>query len=142
MGTPIIKDAENKVQETLGVGELIKKYIIDIDKTKRLLKEQKQMHKDAFEGDKEYHEEDMKIKDLTKKKNAIKNIILKTPPMEAVTAKVKELQAELSDMQDALSRYIQEHVRQTGQTMIEGNDGEMYEMVPVYKLRKKKHDGH
>lgn len=128
---------DEKIQQVLGVAELIKRYMGDIEKTKAQLKEQKQMYKDAFEGDKEYHDENEKVKEINRKKKAIQDRLVKTPAMEAVTSKVKNLTEELKDMQVALSGYIQEHIRQTGQTMIEGNDGEMYEMVPVYKLRKK-----
>lgn len=125
-------------QSVVGVGELIRRYIADIDHVKGVLKEQKQMQKDAFQNDKEYHDEEEKAKEIKRKQNTIRTRLLKAPALEAVTAKIKELQEQSKDMQAALSGYLQEHVRQTGQTMIEGNDGEMYEMVPVYRLRKKR----
>ncbi len=115
--------------------------INDYDKTmgelKAQLREQKQMVKDALEGDQEYHEISEKVKALNKEKNAIKQRILKTPAVETVMAKVKDLQIELKDMEDKLSGYLQEYQRMAGTSVIEGTDGELRQIVPVYHLVKK-----
>jgi seryl-tRNA synthetase len=115
--------------------------INDYDKTmgelKAQLKEQKSMVKDAFENDQEYHEIAEKAKELTRQKNAIKQRILKTPAVEAVMAKVKDLQTDLKDMEDKMSGYLQEYQRVSGTNVIEGTDGELRQIVPVYKLVKK-----
>lgn len=115
--------------------------INDYDKTmgelKEQLREQKQMMKDAFEGDQEYHELSEKAKELTRKKNAIKQRILKTPAVETVMAKVNEMQTELKDMDDKLSGYLQEFQRVAGTNVIEGTDGELRQIVPVFRLVKK-----
>lgn len=115
--------------------------INDYDKTMRELKEQlreqKQMVKDALEGDQEYHEFSEKVKELNRQKTAIKQRILKTPAVETVMAKVKDLQTELKDMDDKLSGYLQEYQRVAGTNVIEGTDGELRQIVPVYRLVKK-----
>lgn len=115
--------------------------INDYDKTmgelKAQLREQKQMVKDALEGDQEYHELSEKVKALNREKNAIKQRILKTPAVETVMAKVKDLQAEIKDMEDKLSGYLQEYQRVAGTSVIEGTDGELRQIVPVYRLVKK-----
>jgi seryl-tRNA synthetase len=115
--------------------------INDYDKTmielKAQLKEQKKMVKDAFEGDQEYHELSEKSKELTRQKNAIKQRIMKTPAVETVMVKVKDLQAELKDMEDKLSGYLQEYQRVAGTNVIEAPDGELRQIVPVYRLVKK-----
>ena len=115
--------------------------INDYDKTmielKAQLKEQKKMVKDAFEGDQEYHELSEKSKELTRQKNAIKQRIMKTPAVETVMVKVKDLQAELNDMEDKLSGYLQEYQRVAGTNVIEAPDGELRQIVPVYRLVKK-----
>ncbi len=115
--------------------------INDYDKTmgelKEQLREQKQMVKDAFEGDQEYHELSEKAKELNRQKNAIKQRILKTPAVEIVMTKVKDLQTELKDMDDKLSGYLQEYQRIAGTNVIEGTDGELRQIIPVYRLVKK-----
>lgn len=115
--------------------------INDYDKTmgelKEQLREQKQMVKDALEGDHEYHEISEKVKELNRQKTAIKQKILKTPAVETVMAKVRDMQTELKDMEDKLSGYLQEYQRVAGTNVIEGTDGELRQIVPVYRLVKK-----
>ncbi|MBI3366392.1 hypothetical protein HY041_02065 [Candidatus Roizmanbacteria bacterium] len=115
--------------------------INDYDKTmgelKEQLKEQKSTVRDAFEGDQEYHELSEKVKELNRQKNTIKQRILKTPAVETVMSKAKDLQVELKDMEDKLSGYLQEYQRIAGTSVIEGTDGELRQIVPVYRLVKK-----
>jgi len=121
----------------LDLTTLINDYDKTMNELKEQLREQKQMVKDAFEGDQEYHELSEKVKNLTKEKNAIKQRILKTPAIETVMAKVKDMQTELKDMDDKLSGYLQEYQRIAGTNVIEGTDGELRQIVPVYRLVKK-----
>lgn len=121
----------------LDLTTLINDYSRTIDSLKSQLKIQRQMVKDAFENDQQYHEMSDKVKSLNREKNAIKQRILKTPAAEAAMAKAKELQDELRDMDDKLSGYLQEYQRISGTNVIEGSDGELRQIVPVYRLVKK-----
>lgn len=116
---------------------IINRYEVDIAKVKDSLKMQSGMFKDAFNGDAEFHDMDMKVKEMNKQKNAIKQRILKTPAMEAVVAKIDELKSELKDAQETLSGYLEEYQRVSGTNIIEGENGEIKEIVPVYKLVKR-----
>lgn len=116
---------------------LINDYSHTLDEIKGKLREQRQMVKDAFENDQQYHELSEKVKNLNKEKNAIKQRILKTPVAAAATVKIKELQTEVKDMEDKLSGYLQEFQRVSGTNVIEGADGELRQIVPVYRLVKK-----
>lgn len=117
---------------------IINRYAADIDKVKGSLKEKNAMFKDAFEGDAKYHEQDVKVKDLNKLKNAEKQRILKTPAMEALTAQVNDLKMEIKDMQDLLSGYLEQYQKVSGTNVIETEEGEIREIVPVFKLVKRK----
>lgn len=117
---------------------IINRYAADIDKVKGSLKEKSAMFKDAFEGDAKYHEQDMKVKDLNKLKNAEKQRILKTPAMEALTAQVNDLKMEVKDMQDLLSGYLEQYQKVSGTNVIETEEGEIREIVPMFKLVKRK----
>lgn len=127
----------NSAMSMLDLSSLINDYVRTIDEAKKQLKEQRQMVKDTFENDQQYHELSEKVKTLNKEKNAIKQNLLKTPASEAAQAKMRDLQAELKDMDDKLSGYLQEYQRVAGTNIIEGTDGEIRQIVPVYKLVKK-----
>lgn len=116
---------------------IINRYSVDIDKIKDGLKMQNGMYKDAFSGDAQFHELDQKAKELNRQKNAIKQKVLQTPAMQAVTAKIDELKSELKDAQETLSGYLEEYQRVSGTNIIEGENGEIKEIVPVYRLVKR-----
>lgn len=116
---------------------IINRYEADIAKVKDNLKMQNGMFKDAFGGDAEFHDIDMKVKEIKKQQNAIKQRILKTPAMEAVVAKILDLKSELKDAQETLSGYLEEYQRVSGTNILEGENGEIKEIVPVYKLVKR-----
>ncbi len=127
---------DNKMS-MLDLSSLINDYVKTIEDAKKQLKEQRQMVKDTFENDQQYHELSEKAKTLNREKNAIKQKLLKTPAAEAALVKMNDLQSELKDMDDKLSGYLQEYQRVAGTNIIEGTDGEIRQIVPVYKLVKK-----
>ena len=128
----------DEVQKTnLNIVELttiINRYEADMKKTKDDLKIQNGMMRDAIEGDAAYHELDIQMKDLKKKMNEIKQRIMKTPAMEAVVAKIEEKKEELKDAKEMLSGYLEEYQRVTGTNVIEGENGEIKEIVSEHKL--------
>lgn len=121
----------------IDLSSLINDYVKTIDDSRKELREQRQMVKDTFENDQEYHELSEKVKAMNKNKTAIKQKLLKTPAAEAALVKMQDLQTELKDMEDKLSGYLQEYQRVSGTNIIEGNDGEIRQIVPVYRLVKK-----
>lgn len=129
---------QKKGLDIVNLGELIKKHLSDIERLKAQIREQKTMSDDAFSQDATYHENDQKVKDLTKVRTAVKQKILKTPALEAITVKIKGYKDELKDAQSALSGYLQEYYRVSGSRSIENNQGELLEIVPVFKLVKRK----
>lgn len=121
----------------LDLSSLINDYVKTLDEVKSQLREQRQMVKDTFENDQEYHELSEKVKVLNKSKTAVKQKLLKTPAAEAALVKMQDLQTEMRDMEEKLSSYLQEYQRVSGTNMIEGYDGAIREIVPVYRLVKK-----
>jgi len=116
---------------------LINRYESDMKKMRDNLKIQSGMLRDAVEGDAAYHELDVQSKDLNKKKSEIKQKVMKTPAMEAVVAKIDEFKSELNDAKEMLSGYLEEYQRVSGTNIIEGENGEIKEIVPMYKLVKR-----
>ena len=137
-----VEDAELVTSQPAGMNiveltALINRYESDMKKMKDNLKIQSGMLRDAVEGDAAYHELDVQSKDLQKKKTEIKQKVVKTPAMEAVLAKVEEYKSELKDAKDMLSGYLEEYQRVAGTNIIEGENGEIKEIIPQYRLVKR-----
>lgn len=116
---------------------LINRYEGDMKKMRDNLKIQAGMLRDAVEGDAGYHELDVQSKDLQKKKTEIKQKVMKTASMEAVVAKIEEYKGEIKDAKDMLSGYLEEYQRVAGTNIIEGENGEIKEIIPQYRLVKR-----
>lgn len=128
------KDEANLVIQLEG---LIKNHISQIDKLRIELSEQKAMLSDTFEGDTTYKEHAEAAKAAAKVKSATKAEILKRPSVATIAEKVKSLSSQMKELQGALSDYLGEFNRLSGITEIEGEDGELREIVYVAKLVKK-----
>ena len=115
----------------------INRYESDMKKMRDNLKIQSGMLRDAVEGDAGFHELDVQSKDLQKKKNEIKQKTMKTLAMEAVVAKIEEYKSEMKDAKEMLSGYLEEYQRVAGTNIIEGENGEIKEIVPQYRLVKR-----
>ncbi len=129
---------ETPAMEVANLSSLINRYLVDIEKIKQQLKTQREMFNGAIENDKAYQEQSQQVKELTQKRNAVKQTIVKQPAIAAVVEKQKELKREAKDLQDALSRYLERYQQVAKTNIIEGEDGEIREIVPVYKLVKKR----
>ncbi len=128
---------EKSSLSVLDLSTLINDYMKTTKEMKEQLKTQKQMLKDSLMNDKSYHDYTERIKALTKEKSARKQLIVKEPAVEAVIAKVQELQGDLKDLEEKLSAYLQEYQRVSGTTTFEDANGELMQIVPVYKLVKR-----
>lgn len=116
---------------------LINRYESDMKKMRDNLKIQSGMLRDAVEGDAAYHDVDVQSKDIQKKKTEIKQRVMKTPSMEAVVAKIEEYKGEIKDAKEMLSGYLEEYQRVAGTNIIEGENGEIKEIIQQYRLVKR-----
>ena len=115
----------------------IKEHIASIDKSKIELKKLKEMLSDMFSNDPTYQEHDKTVKEAAKIRTKTKSELLKQPAAAALNRKVKDMSSELKDLQNALSDYLREYQRLSGSNEIEGDDGEVREIVYVAKLVKR-----
>lgn len=127
----------NDATVLLSLESLIKNHISSIDKLKDELKKQKQMLEDSFSNDSVYQEHDRLAKEAIKQKSATKSQITKQPQNMLLANKIKNMSAELKDKQFSLSDYLLEYQRMTGVNEIEGEDGEVREIVNSAKVIKK-----
>ncbi|NTU73197.1 hypothetical protein HGB07_03440 [Candidatus Roizmanbacteria bacterium] len=132
--------------ETMSSGEpltvsslesLINRYIASIEKLRTELKENNNMFNSTFDNDAVYRELAEKAKEATKNKTALKQQMMKQPATAMLADKLKNMKEELKDLQLSLSDYLQEYQRLANTNLIEGTDGEMREIIKVFKLIKK-----
>jgi uncharacterized protein YlxW (UPF0749 family) len=136
-----VKDGEI-VEETaadllINLESSIKEHIASIDTSKVELKKLKEMLADTYRNDSTYQEHDKAVKEATKIRSKTKSELLKQPAVADLSAKVRELSGEVKDFQAALSDYLREYMRLSGSNEIEGDDGEVREIVYVAKLVKR-----
>ncbi len=129
--------ADNSAQVLLDLENLIKTHITGIEKRRAELKTQREMLSSALGNNASYKEAEGKAKEAGKVKAAIKSQIMKEPANAALGEKVRELAGEIKEMDGALSEYLREYQRMSGASEIEGEDGEVREIVYVAKLVKK-----
>lgn len=122
----------------LELENLIKNYITRIGQLKDDLKKKREMLEDAFEGDVVYQEHALKAKEAAKIKGATKMQILKQPALAEMAESVRELQFDIKEQQSMLNDYLQQYQKASGATQIETGDGEILEIVSVFRLVKRK----
>jgi len=136
-----IQDAtivEETPAELLGnLESSIKEHIASIDTSKTELKKLKEMLSDMFSNDSTYQEHDKAVKEASKIRTKTKLELLKQPAAAQLNNKIKELSSDLKDLQNALSDYLREYQRLSGSNEIEGDDGEVREIVYVARLVKR-----
>lgn len=121
----------------LNMESLIKGHIATIDKLTEESRKLKDMLDDIFANDPTFQEHDKKAKEAAKVKGETKKQILKQPQAADLDKKLKELKSELKENQGSLSDYLQEYARMSGVNEIEGDDGEVREIVYTAKLIKR-----
>lgn len=126
------------VDTLLSLENLIKSHIGSLDRLRIELRKHKELVEDALNNDPTYKEHLKNVKEATKIKNTTKQQILKQPVVANVANKIKNMNAEIKEKQNALSDYLKEYQRMSGANEIEGENGEVMEIVTVVKVVKRK----
>lgn len=121
----------------ISMESLIKGHIATIDKLSDEAKKHKEMLDDIFSNDPTFQEHDKAAKEAGKVKQNTKAQILKQPQAADLDKKIKDLKSELKENEASLSDYLQEYARLSGVNEIEGDDGEVREIVYTAKLIKR-----
>lgn len=125
-------------QMLLSLDSLIKSHIASIDKIRNELKEQKAMLEDGLASDPVYKENTEKAKEVANVAKATKANLLKQPAMQQISQKVRSMSSEVKEKQMALSDYLLEYQRMTGNNQIETDDGEVLEIINNAKIKRPK----
>lgn len=121
----------------LELESMIKQGIATTDRNKSELKKLKEMLESALLNDETYRTAAEKAKEAAKEKGKAKLTILNVPANKQLAEKIKDLSSENKELQQAQSEYLREYARLSGTNEIEGDDGEVREIVYVAKLVKK-----
>lgn len=130
-------DVPDSVSVLFNLENLIKTHISSLDIRKQELKKSKEMLTDGFSGDPAYREQEAVLKAEMKKKAQIKSQLMTAPGLMELSIKVKNLSADVKELNGALSDYLREYARLSGVNEITDDAGEVHEIIYLAKLLKK-----
>lgn len=114
----------------------VKQGIQNVRRVSEELKKAREMHKDALQGDAEYHKAEEELAEKRRALNAVKKKIEATPAVYALKEKIKSLVEEKKEEQLSLSDWLEDYKRVTHQGSIEF-DGDVLTIESNYKLKKR-----
>ncbi len=114
----------------------VKQGIQNVRRVSEELKKAREMHKDALQGDAEYHKAEEELKEKRLALNAVKKKIETLPEIHALKEKIKSLSEEKKEEQLSLSDWLEDYKRVTKQGAIEYG-GVVLTIESNYKLKKR-----
>ena len=133
-------DAGSNSQDATMILELesmIKNSMATTDRNKNELKKLREMLESALGNDDAYKEASEKAKEAAKVKGKAKLNVLANPATRSINEKIKDLTQEIKELNTGLSEYLREYQRLSGASEIEGEDGDVREIIYIAKLIKK-----
>lgn len=127
----------DSVSTELVLESRIKQYLGDIERLRSKIQEKKDMFDSAFENDSIYMKHKETLSEAKKQLQKTKSEMIKIEAISLLNSQLKELKDEMKDLQDGLSISLSQFREQTGQTSITRDDGEVYEIVTMLKLKKR-----
>ena len=121
----------------LELENMIKNSMTIMDRNKSELKKLKEMLESALLNDSPYKEAADKAKEAAKENGKAKMNVMQNSATKQIDQKVKDMTQENKDLAVAQSEYLREYAKLSGTTEIEGDDGEVREIVYTAKLIKK-----
>ncbi len=119
------------------IEEMIKTHIAQIDKLTEDISKHKGIVDDIFTNNETYQAHDKTAKEAAQIKSKTKSEIMKIPAVADMANKLKTLKSEKVELQDGLSDYLREYQRLSGSNEIEGEDGQVRQIVYKASLVKK-----
>lgn len=119
------------------IEEMIKTHFSQIGDLQEEVSKHKEMLDSIFTNDETYQEHDKLAKEASRIKSNTKKEIMKRPDVATIADKLKVLKSEQKELKDGLSDYLREYQRLSGSNEIEGEDGEIREIVFTAKLVKR-----
>lgn len=126
-----------RLANILKLEDTIKRYVASLDNSAVEVKKQAEMLEDIFTNDPTYQLHLNQSKESNKIKNKTKAELMKRTDIAQLAEKVKEVKSQVKDMKDALSDYLMQYKELSGANEIEGEDGQVREIISMVKLVKK-----
>ncbi len=130
-------DTSNDAVLLVRIEEMIKTHLSQIETLTEEAGKYKDMLEDIFLNDPTYQEHDKLAKEAIRVRTGTKKEINKRPDVADLTSKMKEARTQKKELQQGLSDYLREYQRLSGSNEIEGDDGQVREIVYTAKLVKK-----
>ena len=134
---PISDEPNSNVSTLLEIEKAVKMKITALERLKEEAKPIREMLESTLQANLEYAEVLAAASEAAKKKSAKKKELLNNEAGKKIVQKLNELKAAIKENQESLSYFLQEYSRLTGAKEIEGEDGEIRQIVYVAKLVKK-----
>lgn len=131
------QDSPNDVSLLPKIEEMIKTHISQIDSLTGEATKFKEMLDDIFKNDETFGEHDKIAREAARIRTGTKTQINKRPDVADLISKMKDVKSQKTELQEGLSDYLREYQRLSGSNEIEGEDGEVRQIVYVAKLVKK-----
>lgn len=129
--------ADNDAILLLKIEEMIKTHISQMENLTEEATKIKVMVDDIFGNDQTFQEHDKIAKEAARVRSKTKSEIMKRPDVKDFSDKLQTLRSEKSELEKGLSDYLREYQRLSGSNEIEGEDGQIREIVYTAKLIKK-----
>lgn len=131
------KASDNDAILLLKIEEMIKTHIAQIEQLQEDITKHRDMVNDIFVNDETFQKHDKVAKEASRIRSNTKKQIMKRGDVADLSNKLMDLRSEVNDLQTGLSDYLREYQRLSGSNEIEGEDGQIREIVFVAKLRKR-----
>lgn len=134
-----LEDAVNQgaVDTATQVDFLVKSLIAEQGDIREKLKEQRAMLKDVLESDVNYRDIDNQMKELAKRKKQVAQTLAESASAKQAKEETQNLRNDLKVIEKKLMGYLQQYLDTYNSRTIEDRDGQLREIVTLYKLVKK-----
>lgn len=132
-----LQESQNQATTITALDDLIGSQSLRLEQLREESKKIRTMIDDHLMGDETYRKHVDQVKEATKIKNATKQQLLKQPQAASLVSKTKDTVAEIKELETSLSEYLKEYSRLSGVNEIQGPDGEVREIVTIFKLIKR-----
>lgn len=135
--TPEEQSSSSDAVLLVRIEEMIKTHTSQIDTLQGEITKLRDMVNDVFVNDETFQEHDKVAKEAARIRTNTKKEIQKRPEVADLINKLKDLKLEQKELKEGLSDYLREFQRLSGLNEIEGEDGQIREIVFVAKLVRK-----
>lgn len=119
------------------IEEMIKTHMSQIRELQEEASKYKDTQDDILLNDEIYQEHEKVAKEASRIKNNTKKEIMKRPDAADWANKLKAVKSQQKELREGLSDYLREYQRLSGSNEIEGEDGELQQIVFTAKLVKR-----